>query len=111
MRMDWNVVANVAGPVVALIAGGIFGSRKRKADTHAVVVTNATDFAASVNARYDAVLRRLDEMEDRENRRDDLARAHLRWDWGRVRQLADLGVEVPDPPPLFLYPDDLTKKG
>lgn len=105
--MDWAAAWNVGAPIVALLVGGLFGRRKVNADTHAVVVTNATDFARNVNERYDMLLKRVDELEEREDRRDELARQHLRWDWRQVRKLADLGFEVEDPPPLFLYPDNL----
>lgn len=105
--MDWTAALNVGAPVVALGLGLLAGRRKTKADTHAVVVTNATDFARTVNERYDMLLRRVDELEQREDQRDNLARQHLRWDWRQLRKLADLGIEVEDPPPLFLYPDNL----
>lgn len=106
--MDWVTVANVGSPIAGLIVGGLFGRKKTKADSHSVVVADAVAVAQKANERAETALRRLDEMEDRENRRDELARQHLRWDWGRVRQLADLGIEVPDPPALFLY-DSPTK--
>ena len=108
--MDWVTVANVGSPVAALLIGGLFGRRKTKADSHSVVVADAVAVAQKANERADRVdtrldgaLRRIEELEDRENRRDDLARQHLRWDWSQVRRLADLGIEVPDPPALFLY--------
>lgn len=108
--MDWLTVANVGSPVAALIIGGMFSRKKTKADSHSVVVADAVAIAKQANERTDATnarlegaLRRIDELEERENRRDELARQHLRWDWRQVRRLADLGIEVDDPPALFLY--------
>jgi hypothetical protein len=113
--MDWTQLISPGLGTLGLIAGGIIAKRKPKADAHAVVVadavaiaSNANQRAEATNARLDVAMRRLDEMEDRENRRDELARQHLRWDWRQVRRLADLGIEVEDPPALFLY-DEPTK--
>lgn len=113
--MDWTAVLNVGGPVFALGIGLMAGRRKTKADTHSVVVADAVTVAAKANERAELTMTRLDSavtrinaLEDRENRRDELARQHLRWDWRQVRRLADLGVEVDDPPALFLY-DEPTK--
>jgi hypothetical protein len=106
--MDWTVALATAGPVAGLIVGGLFGRRKTKADAHSVVVTDATAFGTMMLQRAERAEARIDALEDRENRRDNLARQHLRWDWGRVRQLGDLGIAVEDPPPLFLY-DEPTK--
>lgn len=113
--MDWVTALNVGSPIAALVIGGLFGRRKTKADSHSVVVADAMSVATKANERADTVslrldgaLRRIDELEDRENRRDELARQHLRWDWRQVRKLADLGFEVEDPPALFLY-DNPTK--
>lgn len=103
--MDWNAVVAVSGPVVGLVVGNLFGRRKAKADAHSIVVTDATTFGKMMLERAERAELRIDALEDRENRRDQLARDHLRWDWKRVRQLADLGLEVEDPPALFLYDD------
>lgn len=114
--MDWVTALNVAGPIAGIMVGGFFGRKKTKADAHSAVVTDAVAMAKSADDRADAAhtrldqaLRRIDDLEDRERARDTLARAHLRWDWARVRQLADLGYEVTDPPSLFLYEDNPTK--
>lgn len=109
--MDWNTVLTAAGPVAGLLVGGLLGRRRSKADVHSIVVTDATTFGNMMLARAERAEARIDALEDRENRRDNLARQHLRWDWGRVRELADLGVTVSDPPPLFLYDDEPTTKG
>jgi hypothetical protein len=108
--VDWVAALNVGGPIAALLVGGAIGRRKTKADTHSVVVADAVVVASKANERADNMAIRLDNaferinaLEDRENRRDELARQHLRWDWKRVRDLADLGIHVEDPPPLFLY--------
>lgn len=113
--MDLVAILNVVGPPAALIVGIAAGRRKTKADTHSVVVADAVTVASSANtradlamSRLDAAMARIEALEDRENRRDELARQHLRWDWRQVRRLADLGVEVEDPPALFLY-DEPTK--
>lgn len=116
--MDWVPVFNAGGPIVALLVGGLIGRRKTKADSHSVVVadavlvaTKAREDAATANAGLHDALRRINDLEERENRRDDLARQHLRWDWRQVRKLADFGIDVEDPPPLFLYTDDVPTKG
>jgi|SRR5688500_3485640 len=109
--VDWNTALNVLGPITGLLVGGLFGRRKSKADAHSVVVTDATTFGNMMLTRAERAESRIDALEDRENRRDQLARQHLRWDWRQVRSLADLGVEVEDPPPLFLYDDEGSTKG
>jgi len=108
--MDWLAALNVGSPVACLIIGGLFGRRKTKSDSHSVVVADAVSVAQKANERADATntrldgaFRRIEELEDRENRRDELARQHLRWDWRQMRKLTDLGIEVEDPPALFLY--------
>lgn len=108
--MDWVTAANVGSPIAALIIGGMFTRKKTKADSHSVVVADAVAVAKQANERADTVskrldnaLTRIDELEDKENRRDDLLRLHLRWDWRQIRKLTDLGIEVEDPPSLFLY--------
>lgn len=113
--MDWVTAANVGSPIAALVIGGLFTRKKTKADSHSVVVADAvavsqkaSEQADKANARAEDALRRIDEMENRENARDELARQHIRWDWKLMRQLHDLGIEVPDPPSLFLY-DNPTK--
>lgn len=107
--MDWASVLNIGGPIAGLLVGGLFGRRKTKADAHSIVVTDATTFGNMMLQRAERAEARIDALEDRENRRDNLARQHLRWDWRRVRDLADLGISVEDPPPLFLYDEDSTK--
>lgn len=113
--MDWLQVISPAFGFLGIVTGGVIAKRKPKSDAHAVVVadavaiaSNASARAEATNARLDNALRRIDDLEDRENRRDELARQHLRWDWRQVRRLADLGIDVEDPPALFLY-DDPTK--
>lgn len=113
--MDWVAALNVGSPLAGLLIGGLFGRRKTKADSHSVVVADAvavaqkaSEHADKANERAAQALRRIDELEDRETRRDELARQHLRWDWRQVRRLADIGIEVEDPPALFLY-DNPTK--
>lgn len=106
--MDWVSVLGPSVGVMGVIVGGLFGRRKTKIDSHSVVITDATKFGTMMLERAERAEARIDALEDRENRRDALARQHLRWDWRQVRRLADQGVEVEDPPPLFLY-DDLTK--
>lgn len=101
--MDWNATLAVAGPVVGLVLGNLFGRRKAKADAHSVVITDASKFGTMMMERAEKAEARIDALEDRENRRDQLARDHLRWDWKAVRRLNDLGIDVEDPPPLFLY--------
>lgn len=109
--MDWVTVLNVGGPVAGLVVGGLFGRRKTKADSHSVVVTDATTFGTMMLQRAEKAEARIDALEDRENRRDELARQHLRWDWQQVRSLFDLGITVEEPPPLFLYDDNTPTKG
>lgn len=113
--MDWTQLISPGLGFLGLVTGGVIAKRKPKADAHAVVVADAVSIAKDAresadraNGRADNALRRIEELEDRENRRDELARQHLRWDWRQVRRLADLGVEVEDPPALFLY-DEPTK--
>lgn len=108
--MDWVTAANVGSPIAALIIGGLFTRKKTKADSHSVVVADAVavaqqarDDASRASARASDALKRVDEMEARENQRDELARQHIRWDWRLIRKLTDLGIEVEDPPPLFVY--------
>ena len=107
--MDWVTTLNVAGPALGLIVGGLFGRRKTKADSHSVVIADATKLAQETDRRLEVAIRRIDSLEDRERARDNLARQHLRWDWRMIRHLADKGIEVEDPPALFLYEDDPTK--
>lgn len=113
--MDWTQMISPALGFAGIVAGGVIAKRKPRTDAHSVVVADAivvskeaNERANVVSARLDDALRRIDSLEDRENRRDNLARQHLRWDWSRVRELADLGVTVVDPPPLFIY-DEPTK--
>lgn len=106
--MDWNTVLGVGGPVIGLVVGGLFARRKTKADAHSVVVTDATTFGNMMLVRAERAEARIDALEERENRRDQLARDHLRWDWRMIRRLADQGIEVEDPPSLFLF-DEPTK--
>jgi hypothetical protein len=98
----WNTLLGVGGPVVGLVVGGLFGRRKTKADSHSIVVTDATTFGTLMLQRAERAELRLDALEERENRRDELARAHLRWDWRQIRALGAHGIDVEDPPPLFL---------
>jgi hypothetical protein len=114
--MDWTQLISPGLGFAGVAVGGWLAKRKPKADSHSVVVSDAVAVATKANERADQVsnrldvaLRRIDDLEVRENRRDDLARQHLRWDWRQVRQLQDLGLEVEDPPRLFLYDDELTK--
>lgn len=107
--VDWAAIWGVAGPTAALVVGGLFGRRKTKADAHSIVVTDATTFGNMMLQRAERAEQRIDALEDRENKRDALARLHLRWDWRQIRTLADHGIEVEDPPPLFLYDGDSTK--
>lgn len=107
--MDWATVLNVGGPIAGLVVGGLFGRRKTKADSHSIVVTDATTFGTMMLQRAERAETRIDALEDRENRRDKLAREHLRWDWRQIRALADHGIDVDDPPPLFLFEDNPTK--
>jgi hypothetical protein len=109
--MDWTTVLGVGGPLAGLLVGGLFGRRKTKADAHSIVITDATTFGKMMLERAERAEGRIDALEDRENKRDELARQHLRWDWRQVRSLADLGITVEDPPPLFLYDDNPTTKG
>lgn len=106
--VDWGTALSVAGPLAGLIVGGLFTRRKTKADSHSVVVADAVKLAQENDRRLSEAFRRIDDLEDRERARDNLARQHLRWDWRMIRSLADQGIEVSDPPPLFLY-DDLAK--
>lgn len=107
--MDLVAIWGIAAPTVALIVGGLFGRRKTKADAHSIVVTDATTFGNMMLQRAERAEQRLDALEVREQQRDALARNHLRWDWRQVRRLADLGIEVEDPPALFLYDEGSTK--
>lgn len=104
--MDWNMALNIGGPLAGILIGGLLTRRKTKADAHSVVVTDASKFGSMMLERAERAEARIDALEDRENRRDQLARKHLRWDWKQVRKLGDLGLEVEDPPPLFLYDDE-----
>ena len=106
--MDWGTAFNVGGPIVGLIVGGLFTRRKTKADSHSIVVTDATTFGNMMLARAERAEARIDALEEKELKRDELARQHLKWDWRLIRQLADQGIEIPDPPPLFMY-DNPTK--
>jgi len=76
--MDWATAANVGGPIAALVVGGLFGRRKTKADSHSLVVADAVAVAQKANERAESALRRIDALEAREDKRDDLARQHLR---------------------------------
>src|SRR6185312_12726545 len=97
--MDWSTVVGVGSPIAALVVGGLFGRRKTKADTHAVVVADAVTVLQKANERADKLdtklenaTRRIDDLELRENQRDELARQHLRWDWRQLRRLIDQGM-------------------
>lgn len=107
--MDWLQLIGPGLGTVGVVLGGWIAKRKPRVDQHAVIVADATDFGQKMYDRLEEALRRIDSLEDREKRRDDLARQHLRWDWRQVRRLADQGIKVEDPPPLFVY-DTLTKE-
>lgn len=107
--MDWVQLISPGLGFAGIIAGGIIAKRKPKVEAHAIVVTDATTFGTTMLQRAEKAEARIDALEERENRRDELARQHLRWDWRQVRSLADLGIHVEDPPPLFLYDEDPTK--
>jgi hypothetical protein len=101
--------------VVGIGLGGWLSRRKPKVDRHSAVVTDSTAFGRLMlerqekqDARLDSALGRIDQLEEKEQQRDELARQHIKWDWRLMRQLHDQGIEVPDPPPLFVY-DNLTK--
>lgn len=111
--MDWATALNVGGPIAGLIVGGLFTRKKTKADSHSVIVTDSISYAKSLredleerDRRDDERDRRLDALEAKMLRRDNLARAHIRWDWQMIEKLRDAGIEVPDnPPPLFVFDD------
>jgi hypothetical protein len=109
--MDWVQLVSPGLGFLGIVAGGVIAKRKTKVESHAIVVTDATTFGTTMLQRAERAEARIDALEDRENRRDELARQHLRWDWRQVRNLADLGITVDDPPPLFLYDDPTPTKG
>lgn len=106
--MDWTQLIGPAIGVLGVVSGGLFARGKNRADSHSLIVADGVGMVKLMRTELDQALSRIDAMEARELRRDDLARQHLRWDWRQVRRLADAGIEVEDPPPLFVY-DDLTK--
>lgn len=113
--MDWTQLIGPGIGFAGLVTGGIFARGKNKADAHSIVIADTNSYAQSVRseldqerARGDRQDERIAALERREKARDELARQHLRWDWRMIRHLADKGIEVEDPPSLFLY-DDLTK--
>lgn len=106
--MDWTQLISPGLGLLGIISGGIIAKRKPRTDQHSVVVTDAVavarqanERAEQVSTRLDGALRRIDELEEGERRRDNLARQHLRWDWRLLRKLHDQGIDHEDPPPLF----------
>lgn len=120
MAWEWTSTIGPGLGLLGVIAGGAIAKRKPKADAHTAVVTDATAFArmllerqARQDSRLDAAETRLDEADEKEKLRDELARDHVRWDWMLLRRLADAGIDVSDlgdPPPLFVYNDMIKKE-
>ena len=112
MAWEWT---SLIGPVLGfagIATGGVIAKWKPKVDTHTAVVTDATTFAKLLldrqkaqDERLDAQAKRIDELEDRELKRDELARQHIQWDWRVMRELHDRGATISEPPPLFVYND------
>lgn len=109
--MDWTQLISPGLGLLGIIAGGVIAKRKTRVESHAIIVTDATTFGTTMLQRAERAEARIDALELRELKRDELARQHLRWDWRQVRSLADLGITVDDPPPLFLYDDTTPTKG
>jgi|SRR5688572_5312876 len=106
--MEWLQLAGPGLGFLGVIAGGWLAKRKPKVEANSVVIADATSFGQSMYEKLNEALRRIDALEDKDLQRDELARQHIRWDWKLMRQLHEQGIEVSDPPPLFVY-DNLTK--
>lgn len=104
--MNW---AQWIGPGVGLLGiviGGLIAKWTPKTNKHYIVVTDAVSFAAALKADNEERDRRIDALEAKMQKRDNLARQHIRWDWRMLEKLRDAGVEVPEnPPPLFVFED------
>lgn len=85
-------------------------SKKLKAEAAKIVGDTYAALVGSVNAQLDRmttrvveVEKKLDELEEREDRQERLLLVHERWDLAAIDQIRQGGGHVGDPPPL--YPD------
>ncbi len=118
MAFEWTSLIGPGTGVAGVIAGGVIAKFKSKTDRNTAVVSDANAFAKLVlerqtrqDNRLDRAEERLDEADQKELQRDDLARRHIRWDWKLLRLLHDAGSDVSalgDPPPLFVYDNEKT---
>jgi hypothetical protein len=99
-------------------------SKKTKVDGAAVLVDSATGYADKLAERLDKIntefdkyrkaqdakwenqRRRDSERDRRERTQDRLNRTHSRWDDQAVRELANHGIELSAPPPLYIETGD-----
>lgn len=78
-------------------------SRKVNADSAEVLVRTAAESNKDLGEDLKEVRTELREVRATQRRHDDVLRVHHRWDELVVDQLRRLGgVDVPDPPPLYL---------
>ena len=88
-------------------------AKKNSSESTVLLVNSATGYADSVAKQLDSLNHRFDEFrkdqeakndeQDRRNREQDrLLFAHSRWDHEVAALLRQKGVQVAEPPPLFL---------
>lgn len=106
MAVDTWVAAIITG-VPGLIAGVVAvlnvrsQSRKMSGDGVARMIAAAGDFAGDVAPQLRELRQRLDQVERREKRRDQLILAHYQWDSTWVPRARAAGIKIPSPPPLW----------
>lgn len=76
------------------------------ADTAAALVTASGQFADDLFDQVKDLRSRLGDVESRERRRDRLLARHHAWDIQLVNQTRAQGLDVSDPPPLWIEDDD-----
>lgn len=105
---DWvtyaGLLAGGGGVTGAAIALARLGPERRKltGEAQALKESSAHTLAATLAERLDRALERIDKLEENEDRQRVLLGKHHDWDMLVVRHVRELGVTVPDPPPLFL---------
>lgn len=76
---------------------------KGVADSAASLAQGFAEDMRSLRAEVQALKKKLDEQEDREERQERRLIIHEAWDRSVAQKLRELGQDVADPPPL--YPD------
>lgn len=106
---DW-LIPTVTG-VPAIITGIILWikakpeARKMNTDTAVALVNASSEFATDVLTQMKDIRDRLAQVESRERRRDRLLRTHHTWDIQLVSQARSQGLDVAEPPPLWIEDD------